>query len=241
MSGRVAVVTGGTRGIGAAISITLRDAGYKVAAGYGGDSAKAQAFTEETAIPAWKWDVGDYEACKKAAKEIEETLGPIDVLVNNAGITRDATMHKMSHDQWIEVIRTNLSSCFNMSNAVFDGMRERGFGRIVNIGSVNGQMGQYGQVNYAAAKSGIHGFTKALAQEGAGRGITVNAIAPGYIDTDMVRAVPPNVLEKIIARIPVGRLGQAEEIARGVAFLVADNAGFITGSTLSINGGQHMY
>jgi len=241
MSGRVAIVTGGTRGIGAAISVSLRDAGYKVAAGYGGDAAKAQAFTEETGIPAWKWDVGDFNACKTAVHEVEQALGPVDVLVNNAGITRDATMHKMLHEQWIEVIRTNLSSCFNMSNAVFDGMRERGFGRIVNIGSVNGQAGQYGQVNYAAAKSGIHGFTKALAQEGASRGITVNAIAPGYIDTDMVRAVPPVVLEKIIARIPVGRLGHAEEIARGVAFLVADNAGFITGSTLSINGGQHMY
>jgi acetoacetyl-CoA reductase len=241
MSGRVAVVTGGTRGIGAAISVSLRDAGYKVAAGYGGDAAKAQSFTEETAIRAWKWDVGDHTACNEAVLEIEQALGPIDVLVNNAGITRDATMQKMSHDQWIEVIRTNLSSCFNMSNAVFDGMRARGFGRIVNIGSVNGQMGQYGQVNYAAAKSGIHGFTKALAQEGASRGITVNAIAPGYIDTDMVRAVPQVVLDKIIARIPVGRLGHAEEIARGVAFLVADNAGFITGSTLSINGGQHMY
>ena len=241
MSGRVAVVTGGTRGIGAAISVSLHEAGYKVAAGYGGDEAKAKAFTEETGIPAWKWDVGDFNACKKATAEIEQALGPIDVLVNNAGITRDATMHKMLHEQWIEVIRTNLSSCFNMSNAVFDGMRSRGFGRIVNIGSVNGQMGQYGQVNYAAAKSGIHGFTKALAQEGAPRGITVNAIAPGYIDTDMVRAVPPVVLEKIIARIPVGRLGHAEEIARGVAFLVSDDGGFITGSTLSINGGQHMY
>src|SRR6202012_2225237 len=224
MSGRTAVVTGGTRGIGAAISISLRDAGYKVAAGYGGDEAKAKAFTEETGIPAWKWDVGDFTACKNAAAEIDQTLGPVDVLVNNAGITRDATMHKMQHDQWIEVIRTNLSSCFNMSNAVFDGMRARGFGRIVNIGSVNGQMGQYGQVNYAAAKSGIHGFTKALAQEGASRGITVNAIAPGYIDTDMVRAVPQVVLDKIIARIPVGRLGHADEIARGVRFLVSDNA-----------------
>jgi len=241
MSGRVAIVTGGTRGIGEAISVSLRDAGYKVAAGYGGDAAKAKAFTEETGIPAWKWDVGDFNACKTAVQEIEQALGPVDVLVNNAGITRDATMQKMAHDQWIEVIRTNLSSCFNMSNAVFEGMRGRGFGRIVNIGSVNGQMGQYGQVNYAAAKSGIHGFTKALAQEGASRGITVNAIAPGYIDTDMVRAVPQVVLDKIIARIPVGRLGHAEEIARGVAFLVADNAGFITGSTLSINGGQHMY
>ncbi len=241
MSGRVAVVTGGTRGIGEAISITLRDAGYKVAAGYGGDAATAGKFTDATGIPAWKWDVGDFIACQKAAREIEGALGPIEVLVNNAGITRDATMHKMAHEQWIEVIRTNLSSCFNMCNAVFDGMRERGFGRIVNIGSVNGQMGQYGQVNYAAAKSGIHGFTKALAQEGAARGITVNAIAPGYIDTDMVRAVPPNVLDKIIARIPVGRLGHANEIARGVAFLVADEGGFVTGSTLSINGGQHMY
>jgi acetoacetyl-CoA reductase len=241
MSGRVAVVTGGTRGIGEAISITLRDAGYKVAAGYGGDAATAKKFTDATGIPAWKWDVGDFPACQKAARDIETALGPIEVLVNNAGITRDATMQKMLHEQWIEVIRTNLSSCFNMCNAVFDGMRERGFGRIVNIGSVNGQMGQYGQVNYAAAKSGIHGFTKALAQEGATRGITVNAIAPGYIDTDMVRAVPPTVLDKIIARIPIGRLGHADEIARGVAFLVADEGGFITGSTLSINGGQHMY
>ena len=241
MSGRVAVVTGGTRGIGEAISIRLRDAGYRVAAGYGGDVAKAKTFTEETGIPAWKWDVGDFNACGVAIGEIEKAIGPVDILVNNAGITRDATMHKMAHEQWIEVIRTNLSSCFNMCNAVLEGMRARGFGRIVNIGSVNGQAGQYGQVNYAAAKSGIHGFTKALAQEGAARGITVNAIAPGYIDTDMVRAVPPVVLEKIIARIPVGRLGHADEIARGVRFLVSDNAGFITGSTLSINGGQHMY
>jgi acetoacetyl-CoA reductase len=208
---------------------------------YGGDDAKAKKFTDETGIPAWKWDVADFKACGDAVREIEQTLGPIEILVNNAGITRDATMHRMKHEQWLDVIHTNLSSCFNMCNAVFDGMRERNFGRIVNIGSVNGQAGQYGQVNYAAAKSGIHGFTKALAQEGAPRGITVNAIAPGYIDTDMVRAVPPTVLEKIVARIPIGRLGQADEIARGVAFLVADDAGFITGSTLSINGGQHMY
>ncbi len=241
MTGRVAIVTGGTRGIGEAISIRLHEAGYKVAAGYGGDSEKARKFTEATGIPAWRWDVGDFEACRGAVHEIETALGRVEVLVNNAGITRDATMHKMAYEQWIEVLRTNLSSCFNMCHAVLDGMRARGFGRIVNIGSVNGQAGQYGQVNYAAAKSGIHGFTKALAQEGAARGITVNAIAPGYIDTDMVRAVPPNVLEKIIARIPVGRLGHADEIARGVAFLVADDAGFITGSTLSINGGQHMY
>ncbi len=241
MSGRVAVVTGGTRGIGEAISIMLRDAGYKVAAGYGGDDVKAKQFAEATGIPAWKWDVGDFDACRAAVAEIEKALGPIDILVNNAGITRDATMHKMQQDHWADVIRTNLTSCFNMCNAVFDGMRARNFGRIVNIGSINGQAGQYGQVNYAAAKSGIHGFTKALAQEGASKGITVNAIAPGYIDTDMVRAVPPNVLEKIIARIPVGRLGNASEIARGVVFLVADEAGFVTGSTLSINGGQHMY
>jgi len=202
---RVAIVTGGTRGIGAAISLTLRDAGYSVAAGYGGDEETAGKFTATTGIPAWKWDVGDYEACRDAVRHVEDKLGPADVLVNNAGITRDATMQKMAHDQWIEVIRTNLSSCFNMCNAVFDGMRSRSFGRVVNIGSVNGQAGQYGQVNYAAAKSGIHGFTKALAQEGAAKGITVNAIAPGYIDTDMVRSVPPNVLEKIVARIPVGR------------------------------------
>jgi acetoacetyl-CoA reductase len=241
MAQRVAVVTGGTRGIGEAISTSLRDAGYLVAAGYGGNDVKAKLFTEATGIRAWKWDVGDFKACAKAVREIEEALGPVDVLVNNAGITRDGTLQKMNHEQWIEVIRTNLSSCFNMSHAVLDGMRERNFGRIVNIGSVNGQAGQYGQVNYAAAKSGIHGFTKALAQEGAAKGITVNAIAPGYIDTDMVRAVPPNVLEKIVAKIPVGRLGQAHEIARGVVFLVADSAGFITGSTLSINGGQHMY
>jgi acetoacetyl-CoA reductase len=239
--GRVAIVTGGTRGIGEAISLMLRDNGYRVAAGYGGDAAKARKFSEATGIPALKWDVSDYDACQEAVKHIEREIGPTDVLINNAGITRDATMHKMTHKQWLEVIETNLSSCFNMCHAVLDGMRHRNFGRIVNIGSINGQAGQYGQVNYAAAKSGIHGFTKALAQESAAKGITVNAIAPGYIDTDMVRAVPETVLEKIVARIPVGRLGHAHEIARGVLFLVADEAGFITGSTLSINGGQHMY
>jgi acetoacetyl-CoA reductase len=238
---RVAIVTGGTRGIGEAVSVMLKDCGYRVAAGYGGNDDKAREFTKATGISTWKWDVGDHEACKGAVRAIERDLGPVDVLVNNAGITRDATMHKMAYQQWIEVIQTNLSSCFNMSQIVLDGMRARDFGRIVNIGSVNGQCGQYGQVNYAAAKSGIHGFTKALAQECAAKGITVNAIAPGYIDTDMVRAVPEPTLEKIVARIPVGRLGQASEIARGVAFLVADEAGFITGSTLSINGGQHMY
>jgi acetoacetyl-CoA reductase len=238
---RVAVVTGGTRGIGAAISVGLKKAGHKVAANYAGNDAAAAAFTKETGIPAYKFDVSDYKACEDGVKRIASELGPIDILVNNAGITRDAVLHRMTPEQWSAVISTNLTSCFNLCRLVIDSMRERGFGRIVNIGSINGQAGQYGQVNYAAAKSGIHGFTKALAQEGAAKGITVNAIAPGYIDTDMVRAVPPNVLEKIVARIPVGRLGHAEEIARGVLFLVSDEGGFITGSTLSINGGQHMY
>ena len=242
MAGRVAIVTGGTRGIGAAIAVTLKNAGYKVAANYGGNDDVAKKFTAETGIPAYKWDVADPKACDEGVKKVAADLGgPVEVLVNNAGITRDGTMHRMSFEQWNAVIQTNLGSCFNMSRAVIEQMRARKFGRIVNIGSINGQAGQYGQVNYAAAKSGIHGFTKALAQEGAARGITVNAVAPGYVDTDMVRAVPPNVLEKIIARIPVGRLGKAEEIARGVVFLVGDDAGFITGSTLSINGGQHMY
>ncbi len=239
--GRVAVVTGGTRGIGEAISVALAEKGYRVAAVYAGNDAAATAFSERTGIPVFKFDVSDYDACRDGVARIEAALGPIEVLVNNAGITRDGTIHKMSRSAWDEVIDTNLGSCFNMCRCVIDGMRERGFGRIVNIGSINGQAGQYGQVNYAAAKSGIHGFTKALAQEGAAKGITVNAIAPGYIDTDMVRAVPPHVLEKIVARIPVGRLGRASEIARGVLFLVDDEAGFITGSTLSINGGQHMY
>jgi len=239
--GRVAVVTGGTRGIGEAISVGLKNEGYTVAAVYGGNDEAAAKFKEATGIAVYKCDVSDFDACQSVIGRIGEELGPVEVLVNNAGITRDGTMHRMSHDQWQAVIDTNLGSCFNMCRAVIDGMRERSFGRIVNIGSINGQAGQYGQVNYAAAKSGIHGFTKALAQEGAPKGITVNAIAPGYIDTDMVRAVPPNVLEKIVARIPVGRLGHAEEIARGVIFLVSDDGGFITGSTLSINGGQHMY
>ena len=238
---RVAVVTGGTRGIGRAISESLKNAGYTVAANYAGNDAAAQAFSKESGIAAYKFDVGDYAACETAVKKISGDLGPIDILVNNAGITRDATIHRMTPQQWVEVIQTNLTSCFNMCRCVIDSMRERNFGRIVNIGSINGQAGQYGQVNYAAAKSGIHGFTKALAQEGASKGISVNAIAPGYIDTDMVRAVPEEVLKKIVARIPVGRLGKAEEIARGVLFLVADDAGFITGSTVSINGGQHMY
>ncbi|MDQ2103900.1 acetoacetyl-CoA reductase [Azospirillum isscasi] len=238
---RVAVVTGGTRGIGEAISVALKNAGYTVAANYAGNDEKAKEFTARTGIAAYKFDVSDFDAVKEGIAKITAELGPVDVLVNNAGITRDGVLQRMTPQQWNEVIATNLTSCFNLCRNVIDGMRERGFGRIVNIGSVNGQAGQYGQVNYAAAKSGIHGFTKALAQEGAAKGITVNAIAPGYIDTDMVRAVPPNVLEKIVARIPVGRLGKAEEIARGVLFLVSDDGGFITGSTLSINGGQHMY
>jgi acetoacetyl-CoA reductase len=238
---RVAVVTGGTRGIGRSIAEALHGAGYKVAANYAGNAEAAQQFTTETGIRAYRFDVSKYDACVDGVKSIEADLGPVDVLVNNAGSTRDAVLHRMKPEQWAEVIATNLTSCFNMCRVVIDGMRERNFGRIVNIGSINGQAGQYGQVNYAAAKSGIHGFTKALAQEGAAKGITVNAIAPGYIDTDMVRAVPPNVLEKIVARVPVGRLGSASEIARGVLFLVSDEGAFITGSTLSINGGQHMY
>ncbi len=238
---RVAVVTGGTRGIGEAISVALKNAGYVVAANYAGNDEKAKEFSARTGIAVYKFDVSDFNAVKEGIAQITADLGPVDVVVNNAGITRDGVLQRMTPEQWNDVIATNLTSCFNLCRNVIDGMRERGFGRIVNIGSVNGQAGQYGQVNYAAAKSGIHGFTKALAQEGAAKGITVNAIAPGYIDTDMVRAVPPNVLEKIVARIPVGRLGKAEEIARGVLFLVGDDAGFITGSTLSINGGQHMY
>lgn len=238
---RVALVTGGTRGIGEAICTTLKNAGYTVVANYGGNDQAAQEFTERTGIAAMKFDVSDFDKTKAAIEQIESDFGPVDVLINNAGITRDGTMHRMTFEQWNAVIQTNLASCFNTCRAVIEGMRERSFGRIVNIGSINGQAGQYGQVNYAAAKSGIHGFTKALAQEGAGKGITVNAIAPGYIDTDMVRAVPEDVLKKIVARIPVGRLGKPEDIADGVLFLIKDESSFITGSTLSINGGQHMY
>ena len=238
---RVAIVTGGTRGIGEAISIALRDMGVTVAANYMGNDERAKGFTDRTGIRSFKWDVSDFDSCQAGVRQVESELGPVDILVNNAGITRDATMRKMDHAKWQDVIDTNLGSCFNMAKAVFEGMTGRGYGRIVNIGSINGQAGQYGQVNYAAAKSGIHGFTKALAQEGAKFGVTVNAIAPGYIDTDMVAAVPDEVLQKIVARIPVGRLGRADEIARGVAFLCDENAGFVTGSTLSINGGHHMY
>lgn len=238
---RVALVTGGTRGIGESICTTLKNKGYTVVANYGGNDAKAAEFTERTGIPAVKFDVSDFAAVQQAIANIESEYGPVDILVNNAGITRDGTMHRMSFEQWDAVIQTNLASCFNTCRAVIEGMREREFGRIINVGSVNGQAGQYGQVNYAAAKSGIHGFTKALALEGASKGITVNAIAPGYVDTDMVRAVPAEVLAKIIKTIPVGRLGRPEDIANSVAFLVDDESGFITGSTLSINGGQHMY
>jgi acetoacetyl-CoA reductase len=238
---RVAIVTGGTRGIGRAICEELKANEMTVVANYAGNEEKARAFTSESGIPAYRWDVGDHQACIDGCARVEREVGPIDVLVNNAGITRDATLLKMSFEDWSDVMRINLGGCFNMAKGCFPGMKERGWGRIVNIGSINGQAGQYGQVNYAAAKSGIHGFTKALAQEGARFGITVNAIAPGYIDTDMVAAVPENVLEKIVARIPVGRLGHAEEIARGVAFLCSEDAGFVTGSTMSINGGQHMY
>ncbi|MGE0775443.1 MAG: acetoacetyl-CoA reductase [Sphingomonadaceae bacterium] len=238
---RVAVVTGGTRGIGEAISIALKDAGMVVAANYAGNDERAREFSDRTGITSYKWDVSDHEACQAGCAKVEAELGPIDVVVNNAGITRDGTLLKMSWQDWKDVIDTNLGGCFNMAKATFSGMRSRGWGRIVNIGSVNGQAGQYGQVNYAAAKSGIHGFTKALAQEGAKFGVTVNAIAPGYIDTDMVAAVPQDVLGKIVARIPVGRLGHADEIARAVGFLCSEDAGFVTGSTMSVNGGQHMY
>jgi acetoacetyl-CoA reductase len=238
---RVAIVTGGTRGIGEAISLALKAQGVTVAANYAGNEQRAKEFSDRTGIASFKWDVSDHEACLAGVTEVEKQLGPVDIVVNNAGITRDATLLKMSYEDWKQVIDTNLGGCFNMAKATFPGMKARGWGRFVNIGSINGQAGQYGQVNYAAAKSGIHGFTKALAQEGARFGITVNAIAPGYIDTDMVAAVPQEVLAKIVARIPVGRLGHADEIARGVTFLCSEEGAFITGSTLSINGGQHMY
>lgn len=238
---RIALVTGGTRGIGKAISIALKQAGHEVAANYAGNDQAAEQFARETGIRTFKWDVSDFDACQEGVAAVTEALGPVDILVNNAGITRDTTLAKMTIEQWQAVINTNLTSCFSLSKAVFPGMSERKFGRIINISSINGQAGQYGQTNYSAAKAGIHGFTKALAQEGARHGITVNALAPGYTETDMVSAVPEAVLQKIIAKIPVGRLGQAEEIARGVVFLASDEAGFITGSTLSINGGQHMY
>ena len=238
---RVAVVTGGSRGIGAAISKALKAAGYTVAANYAGNDEAAAKFREETGIPVYKWDVSSYDACAAGLAQVEKDLGPIDVVVNNAGITRDGFFHKMSPDQWNAVINTNLNSLFNMCRPVIEGMRNRNFGRIICISSINGQKGQAGQANYSAAKAGEIGFVKALAQENASKGITVNAICPGYIGTEMVRAIAPEVLEKrILPQIPVGRLGEPEEIARIVAFLAADESGFITGSTLSANGGQYM-
>ena len=238
---RVALVTGGTRGIGHAISTALKAAGYRVAANYAGNDADAQQFQAETGIPVFKWDVGDYEACEAGVAQVEKDLGPVDVLVNNAGITRDAVLHRMTKEQWNEVIRTDLDSVFNMCRQVIEGMRKRGYGRIINVASINGRKGQMGQTNYSAAKAGIHGFTKALAFEGAAKGITVNTIAPGYVATEMVRAVPKEVLDtKIIPQIPVGRLGEAEEIARAVTFLAAEDAGFVTGACLDINGGHYM-
>lgn len=241
MTGRVALVTGGTRGIGAAISVALRDAGYRVAANYGGNDEAARKFHETTGIPVFKFDVADFESCREGVARVQAELGPIEILVNNAGITRDTTFHRMTPDQWRAVIATNLDSLFNVTRQVIEGMRERGFGRIVNISSINGQKGQFGQTNYSAAKAGVLGFTKALAQENANKGITVNAVAPGYIGTEMVRAVPQDVLEKkILPQIPIGRLGEPEEVARCVLFLVADEAGWITGSTITVNGGQYM-
>ena len=237
---RVALVTGGTRGIGAAISAGFRDAGYKVAANYGGNDEAANTFKSETGIDVFKWDVGDFDACGAGVAAVAEALGPVDVLVNNAGITRDAMLHKMDAGKWRDVIRTDLDSVFNMSRHVIDGMRERGHGRIISISSINGQKGQMGQTNYSAAKAGIIGFTKALAQETAKKGITVNVICPGYIDTEMVRAVPEKVLESIIATIPVGRLGKAEEIAKAALFLAEESSAFITGATLTVNGAQYI-
>ncbi|MDH3595090.1 MAG: acetoacetyl-CoA reductase [Rhodospirillales bacterium] len=238
---RVALVTGGTRGIGAAISVALNAAGYKVAATYGGNDEAANKFKDETGIAVYKWDVSDFEACSAGVARVVADVGPVDVLVNNAGITRDTTLHKMTVDQWQAVISTNLDSLFNMTRNVIENMRANGFGRIISISSINGQKGQFGQANYSAAKAGLIGFTKAVAQENAAKGITVNAVAPGYIGTEMVRAVPEEVLKtKILPLIPVGRLGEPEEVAKCVVFLAADDAGFITGATLSTNGGQYM-
>lgn len=241
MKGKIAIVTGGTRGIGKAISIDLHNAGCRVIANYAGNEEAAAKFTEETGIQTAKWDVSVFDQCVEGVKKAEEALGgSVDILINNAGITRDTPIHKMDAAKWNAVIETNLNSCFNMSRAVIDAMREKKFGRIINISSINGQLGQFGQVNYSAAKAGVLGFTKALARETASRGITVNTVAPGYIGTDMVRAVREDILEKIVSNIPVGRLGEPEEIARAVCFLAADESGFITGETLSVNGGQYM-
>ena len=236
---RTALVTGGSRGIGAAIAVALKKAGYNVAANYAGNDEAAKKFTDETGIGTYRWSVADYEACVAGIKAVEEDLGPVEILVNNAGITRDAPFHKMTPQQWREVMDTNLNGVFNMTHPLWNGMRERKFGRVITISSINGQKGQFAQANYSAAKAGDLGFTKALAQEGARAGITVNAVCPGYIATDMVMAVPEKVRESIIAQIPVGRLGEADEIARCVVFLASDEAGFITGSTLTANGGQY--
>jgi acetoacetyl-CoA reductase len=238
---RIALVTGGTRGIGEAISKTLKAKGYKVAANYATRDDAAELFSKENDIPVFKWNIADYEACQKGVEALEKQLGgTVEVLINNAGITRDSAMHKMSYDNWESVIETNLSSCFNMSRVVIETMREKKFGRIINISSMNGQLGQFGQTNYSAAKAGIFGFTKALARETASRGITVNAVSPGYIATEMVKAVREDVMKQIISQIPIGRLGEPEEVARAVAFLASDGASFITGETISINGGQYM-
>lgn len=237
---RLALVTGGTRGIGRAISIQLKEAGYSVVAVYNSDEESAQAFTKETGIPSYQLDVGDYKSCVSGVETIVKKYGPIDILVNNAGITRDTVLQKMEYEQWFDVIQTNLTSCFNMCRQVIASMRERGFGRIINISSINGQKGQFGQTNYSAAKAGILGFTKALAQENATKGITVNAIAPGYILTDMVKKVPEPILDKITSQIPLGRLGKPEEVADAVVFLASDRAAFITGTTLTMNGGQYL-
>jgi acetoacetyl-CoA reductase len=240
MKSRVAIVTGGTRGIGRAIAIDLKKAGCKVVASYHGNDEAAQAFKKETGINVYRFDVANFDECQEGVRKIEAEVGPIDILINNAGITKDGFLHKMSEDNWDAVINTNLKSLFNMCRAVIEGMRSRNFGRIITISSVNGQLGQFGQTNYSAAKAGVFGFTKALARECAAKGITVNTIAPGYIATDMVKAVPEDVMKKIVAQIPVGRLGEPKEIARAVCFLAADESGFITGETLSVNGGQHM-
>ncbi|SFT01679.1 3-oxoacyl-[acyl-carrier-protein] reductase [Sulfitobacter marinus] len=237
---RIAVVTGGTRGLGRAAAIALKEKGCTVAVTYHGNDAAAQAFKDETGIAVYKWDVADFPACKAGLQKIEDDLGSVDILVNNAGITRDATLHHMAPEQWVDVINTNLGSVFNMCRNVVPGMRERGFGRIINVSSINGQKGQFGQTNYSAAKAGIVGFTKALAQENAAKGITVNAVAPGYCDTDMVAAVSADVIQQIIAATPVGRLGQPADIARAIMFLASDDADFVTGSTLSVNGGEYM-
>jgi acetoacetyl-CoA reductase len=238
---RVALVTGGTRGIGAAISIGLKNAGCTVAATYHGNDTAAAAFKAENGIHVYKWDVGDFAACKSGIAKVEADLGPVDILVNNAGITRDGTLHRMTPESWREVMATNLDSVFNMTRNVIEGMRDRGFGRVISIGSINGQKGQIGQANYSAAKAGLFGFTKSVAQENASKGITVNTVAPGYIATEMVRAVPEEIIKtKVLPQIPVGRLGEPEEVARCVVFLAGDDAGFITGSTLTANGGQYM-